>query len=273
MQRIILCAFAVAFLITASFSVMAQFGGGNGSAANPYQIKTKKHLENLADSVNTSTNDTNNWSKNKYFVLMNNITDSVRTVIGEHPKGFQGNFDGKNFKITLAIDKTLSYGSGLFGMIGSSYNESDTITYHIKNIVVDGYVNSSSYGGGIVGFVNCYSRTCIITNCINIAKINAYTSGGIVGAFCVYSNPNMVSKCINLGNVNGMYSVGGIVGISGCYKFNISNCINSAYIKGTNRVGGIIGHNYGNHCIIENSINTGVVEGETGKIRGISGND
>jgi hypothetical protein len=29
------------------------FGGGNGTAGNPYQIRTKAHLELLADSVNT----------------------------------------------------------------------------------------------------------------------------------------------------------------------------------------------------------------------------
>jgi hypothetical protein len=41
----------IAFII--SNAQLNAFGGGDGTAASPYQIRTKAHLELLADSVNT----------------------------------------------------------------------------------------------------------------------------------------------------------------------------------------------------------------------------
>ena len=99
------------FAIFVCFSnyVYSQFGGGSGTQNSPYEIYNLQHLEALADSVKNG----NNWSRNKYFKVMNDITDSVRTVIGitgknylENSKPFRGNFDGNNktrFKILLDI--------------------------------------------------------------------------------------------------------------------------------------------------------------------------
>jgi len=98
--RKILLAFAFALTVS-NIALFAQFGGGNGTVGNPYQIATRQHLEALADSVNNG----NNWSRGKYFKVMNDIAGPITTVIGRYnpynnySKTFQGNFDGNNKKL------------------------------------------------------------------------------------------------------------------------------------------------------------------------------
>ena len=126
------------YIISCNF-LLAQygtFGGGDGTEYNPYQIYSKAHLEELSivilNSVEYGTS--NNFSVGKYFILMNDITDSVRIVIGtskiynleNYPdvfysgSSFQGNFDGQGHKITLALNphnlaSPYSYVSALIG--------------------------------------------------------------------------------------------------------------------------------------------------------------
>ena len=265
-------------IIIATQTINAQFGGGNGTEAEPYQIKTRQHLELLADSVNTG----NNWSSGKHFILMNNITEPVTTIIGFVSNGtFQGNFDGQNYTINLAIDMPESDYVGLFGLIHIAT---------IKNIIVNGYGSISGQGhssvGGIVGFLantsisNCINNGSIsgnehiggivgllantsISNCINNGSIsgNAYI-GGIAGTGLNSS----ISNCINIGNITGKGHVGGIHGCGGADGSTINNCVNYGFVKGIDTgVGGINGHYYKS---IRNSINTGVVEGENARITG-----
>ena len=76
--KIVTVAFALTVSTVSNVALLAQFGGGNGTQANPYQIANKRHLELLADSVNNDYY----WSIDKYFKVMNDINDTVRTVIG-----------------------------------------------------------------------------------------------------------------------------------------------------------------------------------------------
>jgi len=109
--------------------LLAQFGGGNGTVNNPYQIKTKQHLELLADSVNNGNNSFNNdnWSNDKYFKVMNDIAGPITTVIGRsssYSKSFQGNFDGNNKKITLAINHSNNkYLADFFGLTLNTFHK------------------------------------------------------------------------------------------------------------------------------------------------------
>ena len=84
---------------------------------NPYQITSRQDMEALSDSVNYG----NNWSKYKHFKVINDITDSIRTITGRYnikrdtTLFFQGNFNGNNKKITLAINSTTNSIVGIFG--------------------------------------------------------------------------------------------------------------------------------------------------------------
>ena len=59
---------------------------GAGTETDPWQITSRRCLEALAGSVNSSPSNNPatgvNWSVGKYFKVMNDITDSVRTMIG-----------------------------------------------------------------------------------------------------------------------------------------------------------------------------------------------
>ena len=256
----------VAFTLTVSTVsniCFAQFGGGNGTQASPYEIRTRQHLELLADSVNNG----NNWSRNKYFKVMNDITDTVRTIIGERNKtianAFKGNFDGQNFRIVLGINKP-----------NNSYNDVSLFGYcdyntTISNVITEGYVKGGYYVGGIVGMADA---TTTITNCINNGKISALNSyscvGGIVG---FVGRTTTTTNCINNGDIIGNSSVGGIVGhgeVNNTITISIKNCINNGDIIGNSSVGGIAGLTGNSN--IENCINIGKISG-TSNVGGISG--
>jgi len=230
--------------------------GGNGlSKATAFQIWSKAHLEELADSVNNSTvPNPNNWSTGKYFALMNDITDSVRTVIGSEKTGstqysFQGNFNGNNFKVTVSINKPTDIAIGTFGYC--------TDGCVIENLNVDGIVMGYVHVGGVVG--NLAGSNSIIKNCNNYASLKSIerTLGGIVGI----NNNGKILNCNNYGAIEhySIYSnyVGGIVGHNHYGNNHISNCVNneSVHARGW-EAGGIVGRNVG---IVEFCVNIGTI--------------
>ena len=138
-------------LVLVHINVFSQFGGGDGSANNPYQIWTKEHLEELSDSIQHTIVGNDNWTKDKHFRLMNNIDNVTKGIgIGSDSAGsteniknsFQGYFHGGGNTVTLAIDVLPGQFGGLF------WEQSGTI----DSLIVDGYVKNVS--GGEVGIRN-----------------------------------------------------------------------------------------------------------------------
>ena len=288
MQKIILT--ILSFIIFSNFA-HSQFSGGAGTEADPYRITSKEDMEALADSVNNSPFFII-WSYNKYFIVMNDITEPVTQRIGYRENNyFAGHFNGNNYTITLNLDYNGQVDVGLFGHLGSQVIGSiPTIT----NVVIDGYVKGHATTGGIAGQM----RYSTISNCINNAKIEGQSSytGGIAGRTynsvifnCINNAEVSVStarvggivgdalnttiyNCINIGTIKGYIAAGGITGDFGDYAppySAISNCINAGFIKGYTSIGGITGTKYTEN-IIKNCINTGVVDG-TIKIGAIIG--
>jgi len=256
----------VLLLFVINVTILAQFQG-QGTELDPYKIYKKEDLEKLSDLL--KDDNTYNQFYNKHYKLMNNIRDSVRTVIGRN-RWFEGVFNGQGFKITLAINQLDSVGlyfRGLFGCIKNA---------KLLNIVVDGYVkyipfeqeddiygNRSFFTGAIVG----RSFNSEIYNCVNFANvsINDVCIGGVVGHT---DNSGNTQHCINLGSIKGCRQVGGIVGHSetqGPKTDKIVNCINSGLLEaGIDRVGGITARGDANNTpmlipLINNCINTGVL--------------
>ena len=212
------------------------FGGGEGTEQNPYEIYTKQHLEELADSVNNGYY----WSQDKFFHLMNNIDDSVRTIIGLGPtsidfelicllkrntqksswetlknhfhkgkidsnlsKSFQGYFNGMGHKITLAINMPTANNIGLFGCVSGNGL--------ILDLDVEGYVIGNSCVGGIIGYLRKSFTTqsfYMVSECRNYATITSTdgefsSAGGIIGvAVGGKKNSIFIDRCINNGSVN-----------------------------------------------------------------------
>ena len=238
----------------------------------------KQHLEELADSVENSPSNNpitlRNWSAGKYFKLMNDIDDSVRTVIGMYSGGyepyteaFQGDFDGNNKKITLAIDikgNKQNRHVALFSHIISCWLVDDIPPSHIHHLIVDGYViydNDVRHGftGGIVGYNDFGAEISYCINRSNVTSSNICT-GGITG-----HNEGTISHCYNFGNIihtgnSDMAAIGGIAGHSAYCKFITYSHNSGNIISATSFVGGIVGLlDYGNE--ISYCINIGTVKG------------
>ena len=225
--------FTVAFIAS---DLKAQFGGGAGTEESPYLIYTKEHLSELADSVNGGYD----WSKNLFFHLMNDITDSVRTVIGLGPTfrseefvcllrrstqrttwdrlknyvkkevkdsslahSFQGYFNGRGHKITLAINMPTENNVGLFGCVSG-----DGL---ILDLDVDGYVIGYSRVGGFVGYVRMsfasksfYMFSELNNNATITSTDGKVTSaGGIIGvAVGNKNNTIFIDRCRNNALIN-----------------------------------------------------------------------
>ena len=266
---------------------LGKYGGGAGTAGDPYLIKTAGHLKELA---NTAAD----WSA--HFLLAQDIDLSAVCKEGTswEPIGavyygsFSGVFDGGDHTITgLYIKVNEEHGQGLFGTLRGGT---------IKNLTVDGDVTSGSYSAGIiVGYLNqgtvenCHSSGSVsgnnrvggitgwnsdgtVKNCTNSASVSAeYYVGGIMG-----DNLGLVTNCSNTGNVtvtksSGSGTVGaggGITGsngqgptTTGLRRGTVENCRNTGDIiavNGQGCLGGIAGdHRQGG--TLQNCYNTGDV--------------
>ena len=233
------------------------YGGDGLSESTAFQIWSKEHLEELADSVNNSTvPNPYNWSTNKYFALMNDITDTVRTVIGySDARCFQGHFQGQNFTITLGINVPVA-GSpvGLFGMVNGAT---------ILNVTTEGYVRRVGFTpvGAIVGTSRTWATPempTLIKNVTNNCEVSgtAYI-GGIIGQTAYNTSVEFATNTGNISATTRKSHIGGIVGLGSGI---VSNSTNNGKIFGDEVVGGIQGSLSLSGKILH-SLNIGVVTG------------
>jgi len=235
-------------LILASQIANAQgpFGGGDGTESNPYLIATKEHIEELADSVNrTPLIAPYNYTRYKYFNLMNNITNPPQKTIGLSVlvRCFDGVFDGNGYKITLDMQ--------LFDYAGDSAV--------IKNLNVDGVVYKGVQAGGIVSY-----NEGLIYNCNSYVSVSTFsTGGGIAG-----NNRGRIIFCANYGTITGIQNIGGIAGAN---INHISNSTNQGEISADSIAGGIAGHINSANGYIGYCLNIGTVKSSGNRIGGIAG--
>ncbi len=81
----------------------AQFSGGTGTLADPYQISSVADWNTLATSVNAGES-----YSDQYFTLTQNL-DNVDTMVGsaEHP--FSGHFFGNGNALNAYLDESVQY--------------------------------------------------------------------------------------------------------------------------------------------------------------------
>ena len=161
---------------------------GNGSAGNPYQLKSAGNLAYLANQVNGG-----NDYEGVYFTLTANIdlAGKIWTPIGYNTSNtFRGFFDGDGYTISnLYTDYRTITGAdayGLFGFLGNGAT--------IKNVqVTSANIVSNEESGIIAGYVN--ANGVIIEACYATGTINSTTyMGGIVGRGNSKSSP-AISRC------------------------------------------------------------------------------
>lgn len=269
-------------LVAMATSALAQFGGGDGTAGNPYLISTVDHMTKLANDVNAGNSYT--WT---YFRLDADLDYAGKTyhviggVSGGNQYSFRGWFDGDGHTIrNVTIDTGVGSWAetnryiGIFGLIGP--------TATIQNLTLGGtsLLKARSDVGGIVGAAEgtevspAFIENCHVESGVTFEPSEPFNNefiGGIVGRAYNVGLTDCTSAATVIANEEHGHYVGGIVGF--LLDATLKNCVNSGAVSGYYAVGGIAG---GVVCSnktlrVMYSTNTGSVTG-LGYVGGVVGN-
>lgn len=253
--KILLVMWVFIFLGLATGKTYGKYGGGSGTASDPYLIYTAEHLNTLG--LNPA-----DWGK--HFKLMADIDMALSgtkfNCIGNWAKTFTGVFDGNGHTI-YNFEPADSCASGLSGLFGSMTGAVRNLT--LVNPCVQCLNTSSDFQAGLlVGLL--YSGT--ITNCHIIGgyiekdfpPLPRYASygdiGGLVGS--LYEDAAVSDCSVKDTTIRGDFA-GGVAGEN---RGIIRDCtVNNINIDGGWEVGGIIGRNLGT---VERCAAAGVIRAE-----------
>ena len=275
--RLLLC------ILSLALPARAKYGGGSGTAEDPYLIYT-------AEQMNMIGAEPNDWDK--HFKLMSDIdlgayVGTSFNIIGTgRLPSFTGTFDGGGHKISnftyTSVDKR---SVGLFGYIDDPKARISSLGLIDPNVdggigiavgslvgwlaqgavtdcyVANGAISGRSPVGGLVGNNSGTIRDCHATG--NVAGL--YTVGGLVG----YNrksggddwsrNTGVVERCSSTGTVFGDGAIGGLVGTNN--EGTVIDCSSTAGTAGGEDVGGLVG---GNSGFIANGYSECDIVGENG---------
>ena len=250
-----------------SWPAQAQYGGGSGTADDPYLIYTAEQMNEIG--VNRD-----DWDK--CFKLMADIdlssyAEKDFNIIGTgYLPAFTGVFDGNghtisNFTYTSTdlpcvgifgyidgpdarisnlglIDPNVDAGTGIGVGSLAGWIEMGAIT---NCYVVDGSVSGKGYVGGLVG-----KNTGSITDCYATGSVTGISFvGGLVGENCGlgrisgWRSTGNMDRCYATGSVTGYGAVGGLVGAN--HYATVMNCFSTTDVIGESSVGGLVGENDG----------------------------
>lgn len=208
---------------------------GEGTAENPYVIKTADDLVLMASLID---NDASYADDN--YILANDIDCAgvTLTPIGK-TNYFTGVFDGKSFEISNIVMDDSTDNTGLIAF-------ADGAT--VKNL---GVVDSNFTGVGNTGAVIGRSMHATVYNCYakGVSIVGGKDSGGLIG-MC---NNTVVENCFSIGNVTGKGdSAGGLLGsLNASLDTNpdakpvLKNCYSLAIVSATKYGGAIMGWDEG----------------------------
>jgi hypothetical protein len=273
----------------------AKYGGGSGTADDPYHIATAADLIALGETPEDYA---------KHFILTADIDLAGhvfdKAVIapdcaGSHPieppfwgwfagTPFAGIFHGNDHKI---VNLVIAGGKcvGLFGGLGPGAE--------VRDLGVVNVNASSSYGpvgalaGYNLGYVNrCYCTGQVhayakvgglvggnggtVTASYSTASVSGSSAGGLVGG----NEGGSVTHCYSAGAVDGEAFVGGLVAINS-YNGIVLGCYSTAAVRssyGSFGAGGLVGSNAG---VVSISYSTGAVRasGRYSRVGGLVGHN
>jgi PKD repeat protein len=214
------------------------FGGGSGTADDPYIIEDVWDLQNISLDLDA------------YYELGDDINASVTRTWKSGPGNrsgfvpigeFKGSLHGRGFNITgLFINRSATSFVGLFGSLGGNGFVKDL---HLEDIDIRGEYSV----GGLAGLNRGAVSDCVVQGSV----IGRMMVGGIVG-----ENRQKLSNCVFNGKVVGVDMVGGIVGYLGDYRAFVEECHSIANVTGRDRVGGIVGEGWAVRlCYFNGSVN------------------
>lgn len=261
----------------------AEFAGGDGTEANPYQVATAEQLNNVRNHLD------------KYFIQIADIDlgvapwnqDEGWEPIGTDELPFTGNYDGNNKTISnLKIERPEQNYVGLFGKNEGSISSVSLLDINVSGygyvggligenfsgIVVGNNVSGTVIGGvsGIGGLIGFSVDASQVTGCYSAGSVSApdgHYVGGLMGA----SYDSAVSESYSTSTVvGGEYYIAGLVGSN--YNSTIARCFATGDVTGSNAVGGLVGDSlYGGKII--DSYATGSVTGSADKVGGLVGDN
>jgi hypothetical protein len=171
----------LAIIVSTSF-IFAQYAGGSGTFADPYQIATADQLSEIRNDLD------------KYFIQVNNIYLDYYDYAGDGkgwmPIGgagtadyFKGHYDGQGFIISgLVINRPNTNDIGLFGLVGVANNSTEIILTNVCLHNVN--VNGANGVGGLIGGIVSNDLTVIQ---FSYVKNGTITGNGNVGGLIGYS--------------------------------------------------------------------------------------
>lgn len=192
---------------------------GDGTAENPYQIRTPQNLRNIQAELD------------KHYILVNDISleeGSVWTPLGSIAQPFTGSLNGNGHKITNLLIQSSFENAGLFACIANA---------EIKDLTLENVdVKGINYVGAISGEARGSSRleNCFVTGTIK----GIYCVGGLLGSA---TRTVQVTACTMSGALEGRNYIGGIIG----YYIgvgSIEGCSAEVIINGGETTGKLIGN-------------------------------
>jgi len=271
------------FLVMLYFSGLpayAQYGGGSGTAEDPYLIDTAEQLNAIGASSSY-------WDK--HFRLMADIDLSGITYSTAVIPDFTGVFDGNGRTIShltiaggryLGLFGQLEYGAEVknLGVVNVNITGSGNFVGGLVGMNKRGYVtrcystgtvsSTENFVGGLVGYnqgyvIHSYSTgsvsgetnvgglvgrnswSCSVSKCYSTCAVSGkrFFVGGLVG----YSN-GAVTQCYSTGTVYGGEDVGGLVGGNAGY---VTHCYSTGTVSGSNTVGGLVGRDQWETGLVE----------------------
>ncbi len=259
----------ILFLITVcviAFPACAKYGGGSGTADNPYQIATAADLIALGESPE----DYGKHVKLTADIDMNDVPSADWPGIGGSGIAFRGTFNGGGNRILHFT--CVGHGRqdvGLFGQVRgpdaeirdlrlvAPYVDGGTGSYvaalvgRLSSGTVTGchieraYVAGDTFVGGLAGWTGGTISQCSVNGAID----GRYTAGGLVG---VNAPGAEIRDCGAQAHVRGITRVGGLVGV--CWLAQIHKCSTSGQIDGQSHIGGLVGVSEGG--LIDNCYST-----------------
>lgn len=229
------------FILSGSFLYGQQFGGGSGTEADPYLLKSTEHMMQLHEF------DWNNSVVNTPFFRLENDIDmqgiAWKPVNQADPYSRHLHFDGNKKVIKNLSSKDEAYAS-LFGVLCGSCKNLGLVNVDIVS------KNGGGAFGGYLGLVSPSSSkyTGTLDNCFSTGRVEGFSAvGGLVG---------------NLGKSKD----GSIPAIRNCYSACevVATYEAPSLQAGGARVGGLVGTAWnqvgGDMGVLENCYATGTVK-------------
>jgi uncharacterized repeat protein (TIGR02543 family) len=226
----------------------AEFAGGDGSEADPYQITTAAHLNNVRNYQGETYTD-------KHFLLMNDIDLTSYVSSGgagyndgqgwqpigystsanllDYTNCFFGSFDGGEHTISgLIINRQpTNYADfeqcGLFGAV---------VDADIHNLNLDVQMTGTWFAGGLAGYA--IQSTVDNIQVTGLVTGNNMDIGGLIGS----ADGTVVIDCSMAGTVSGTAGsvyTGGLIGYGN--NATMTNCYTDATVSGYYAIGGLAG--------------------------------